>query len=71
MKPSTDIPTQFIIDETGKKTGVILDIETFQKLIDELEDFYLAALAQASMQDSDTISHDEVKERFAQKKSKK
>ena len=72
MKPSShDVPVQFIIDKTGKKTGIILDIKTFEKLMDELEDFYLGALAQAALkEDQEVVSHDEVKQRFAQRKSK-
>lgn len=62
MKPSTEcIPTHFIVDKTGKKTAVILDIETFQHLIDELEDFYLGIIAQtAKREDAETVSHDKV-----------
>jgi predicted DNA-binding protein len=44
-----EIAPQFIVDKAGKKTAVILDIATFQHLIDELEDFYLGVLAQAAL----------------------
>ncbi len=67
MKPSShDVPAQFIIDKAGKKTGVILDIKTFERLMDELEDFYLGALAQAALKEGqEVVSHDEVKQQFA------
>lgn len=73
MKPrSGDIPAQFIVDNAGKKTAVILDIKTFEKLLDELEDFYLGELAQAALkQEQEWISHDEVKQQLEQRKSKK
>ncbi len=54
MKPSIEnISAQFIIDKTGKKTAVILDIETFQGLLDELEDFSLSAIAHAALDDQE------------------
>ena len=29
---------QFVVDDNGKKTAVILDIEEYEKLIDEVEE---------------------------------
>lgn len=34
------ITPQYIIDKAGKKTGVILDLKTFNTLVEELEDMY-------------------------------
>ena len=66
-----DISAQFIVDHAGKKTGVILDMQTFEKLLSELEEFYLGALAQAaSKEDQEFLSHEEVKQRLAERKSK-
>ncbi len=31
-------PTQFITNEKGERTAVIIDIEEYEKLLDELED---------------------------------
>ena len=39
---------QYIIDKAGKKTAVILDLETFKKLQEELEDFYNAQISRKS-----------------------
>ena len=67
MKPSlSEIAPQYIIDESGKKTGVILDIKTFEKLVEEIEDVYFAALAQARLEQAEErgeeyIAHEDVK----------
>ena len=56
MKPVIEcIPIQFVVDKTGKKTAVILDIETFQHLMDELEDFYLGIIAQTAKREDEEI----------------
>ena len=40
------VQAQFIIDNKGKKTGVILDIETFEQMVEELEELYLGKWAE-------------------------
>ena len=32
------ITPQYIVDDKGKKTGVVLDVKTFASMIEELED---------------------------------
>ena len=39
---SNTIRPQYILDQTGNKTAVILDIVTFENMVDALEDNYLA-----------------------------
>ena len=39
---SNAIRPQYILDQTGNKTAVILDIVTFENMLDALEDNYLA-----------------------------
>jgi peptidoglycan hydrolase CwlO-like protein len=34
------IKPQYIVDDSGKKTSVILDLKSFNSLIEELEDLY-------------------------------
>jgi PHD/YefM family antitoxin component YafN of YafNO toxin-antitoxin module len=51
-----DLRAQYITDETGKKTAVILPIEEFEELLEDLQD--LAVLAER--RDEPTISHEEV-----------
>ena len=36
----TELKAQYLIDNKGNKTGVLLDIKTFEALIEKLEDLY-------------------------------
>ncbi len=47
---------QYITNETGEKTAVILSMETFQELLEDIKD--LAVIAER--RDEPTISHDEL-----------
>lgn len=51
-----DLQAQYITDEKGKKTAVILPIEEFEELLEDLQD--LAILAER--RDEPTIPHEEV-----------
>jgi PHD/YefM family antitoxin component YafN of YafNO toxin-antitoxin module len=51
---------QFITDENGKKTAVILPIEEFEELLEDLED--LAVMAER--REEPTISFEEVMKRL-------
>ncbi|MDL1912211.1 hypothetical protein FBQ81_16210 [Chloroflexi bacterium CFX6] len=55
-----DLQAQYITDESGKKTAVILPIEEFEELLEDLED--LAVLAER--REEPTISFEEVMERL-------
>jgi hypothetical protein len=35
---SSDMAVQYVIDETGKKTGVVLSIEEYEEILERLED---------------------------------
>jgi len=50
------IKPEFITDESGKKKAVIISIEEFEELMEDLED--LAAIAER--RDEPVISHDEL-----------
>ncbi|MFO8010511.1 MAG: type II toxin-antitoxin system Phd/YefM family antitoxin [Dehalococcoidia bacterium] len=52
---------QFVVDEKGKKTGVIVPVKQYQKLIEDLHD--LAVVAER--REEDTISFDELKSRLS------
>jgi hypothetical protein len=49
-----DLNVQYITDATGTKSAVVLSMEAFQELLEDLED--LAAAAER--RDEPTISHD-------------
>ena len=66
--PVSDFPAQFIIDQNGKKTAVLLDIKVFESLVEQLEDFYLIAMAKESMEDDELISHEAIKKMISEKK---
>ncbi|MBU2591573.1 MAG: hypothetical protein ABIJ24_05560 [Nitrospinota bacterium] len=49
--------TQFVVDESGKKTGVILKLEEYDELLEDIHD--LAIIAERK--DETAISFDELK----------
>lgn len=51
---------QFIVDDTGKKTAVVLSLEEYEELIEDIHD--LAVIAER--RDEPTISFDELKKRL-------
>ena len=53
---STELHPQYITDEAGKRVSVVLSIEEYQELLEDLED--LAVLAERK--DEAGIPHDEV-----------
>ncbi len=50
------IGPQYLTDETGKKTAVLLPIEEYERLLEDLED--LAAIAER--REEPTVSHEEM-----------
>ena len=50
------LKVQYISDESGERTGVVLSIQEFQELLEDLED--LATLAER--QGKPTLSHEAV-----------
>ncbi len=55
-----DLQAKFITDENGNKTAVILPIEEFEELLEDLED--LAVIAER--REESTIPFEEVMERL-------
>jgi hypothetical protein len=56
MLDLNQLKLQYITDKSGKKTAVILPIQEFQELLEDIED--LAAVAERREEPS--ISHDEL-----------
>jgi len=52
----SELQVQYVTNESGKKTAVILPIEEFQELLEDLED--LAVLAERH--EEPTVPHEEV-----------
>lgn len=55
-----EMNTQFVVDESGKKTAVILPVEEYDELLEDIHD--LAVIAERK--DEPTISFDELKKRL-------
>ena len=51
---------KYIVDDTGKKTAVVLSLEEYEELIEDIHD--LAVIAER--RDEPTISFDELKKRL-------
>ena len=51
---------RYITDETGKKMSVVLSVEEYEALIEEIEDFAIVA----ERRDEETSSHEDVKTRL-------
>jgi len=51
------LPKQFIVDESGKKKAIVLALEEYEELLEDLHD--LAVIAER--RDEPTISFDELK----------
>ena len=60
MAQIRELQAQYITDESGNKTAVILPIEEFQELLEDLAD--LAVLAER--RDEPTLAFEEVKNRL-------
>jgi len=51
-----DLKLKYIIDKKGKKREVIISVQEFEKLLEDLEDLAVAA----ERRDEDTVSHEEL-----------
>lgn len=52
--------TQYIIDESGQKTAVVIPVEEYEELLEDIHD--LAIIAER--RDEPTVSFDELKKRL-------
>jgi len=53
-------PERYLVDATGKKTGVILSLKHYERLLEDLHD--LAVVAER--RDEDTVSLQELRQRL-------
>ena len=56
MDMATQLHPQYVTDESGKKTAVILPIAEYEEFLEDLEDLALAA----ERRDEPTVSHEEL-----------
>lgn len=63
---------QYIVDEQGNKTAVILDLKIFNKMLEELEDLYDVLEAEKVIKkEGKRFTFEEVEKAFTAKLSKK
>ena len=64
-----NIQHQYIIDQKGKKTAVVMDIDSFDQFIERLEEYYLGTQAEQVLATEKTF-HDfaDVREKLVRKK---
>lgn len=60
MSNGKDMNIKFITDKKGRKKEVILPIEEFENLLEDLEDLAVAA----ERRDEETVDHEEVIKRL-------
>ncbi len=61
MKDFEELGIQYLYDDTGNKIGVFMNIKTFDELIEQIEDLYLAIRAQKILEsETEFISQEEV-----------
>lgn len=56
----TAIPAQFVVDDKGRKTAVLLSVKRYEKMLEDLHD--LAVVAER--RDEPTITLEEMKRRL-------
>ena len=66
-KEALEISPRYIIDGMGKKTEVILDISTFEKMLESLEDLYFGLHAEQVLQAGEFIDFDEANKKILKK----
>ena len=64
-----NIKRQYIITDNDRKIGVVLDIETFEKIEELLEDCGLA-LSMEEVEEEESLSLNEAQRRYAQMKKR-
>ena len=64
-----NIKRQYIVADNDRKVGVVLDIETFEKIEELLEDCGLA-LSMEEVEEEESLSQSEAQEYYAQMKKR-
>lgn len=66
-KQLLEISPKYIVDSSGKKTGVVLDISTFEQILENLEDLYFALKAEKVLEQGEFIDFDEANKKILKK----
>lgn len=61
MLQISELSPQYIIDEKGQKTKVVIDLPKFEQFLEEIEDLYLAMRAQKTLEtETEFVTQEEV-----------
>lgn len=66
-KQVLEISPRYIIDSSGKKTEVVLDISTFEQMLENLEDLYFGLKAEKTLAEGEFIDFDEANKKILKK----
>ena len=66
-KKALEILPRYIVDSTGKKTEVVLDISTFEKMLESLEDLYFGLQAEQALEEGEFIDFDEANKKIVKR----
>lgn len=66
-KQILEISPKYIVDSTGKKMEVVLDIVTFEKMLEQLEDLYFGLKAERALKEGEFIDFDEASKKIVKK----
>lgn len=66
-KSGLEIYPKYIVDETGKKTEVVIDISTFEKMLEDLEDLYFSLEAEKVLECGEFVDFDEANKKVLKK----
>ena len=60
-KQALEFSPRYIVDEQGKKIEVVLDILTFEKMVEKLEEVYLGLQAEKAIGEGEFVDFDAAK----------
>ncbi|OGB97493.1 hypothetical protein A3F06_03065 [candidate division TM6 bacterium RIFCSPHIGHO2_12_FULL_36_22] len=58
---------RYIVDSTGKKVEVVLDLSTYEKMVENLEDSYFGEQAERALEEGEFIDFDEANKKILKK----
>lgn len=65
-----EISPRYIVDSSGKKTEVVLDISTFEQMLESIEDLYFGLKAEQALAEGEFIDFDEANKKIIKKLKK-
>ncbi len=66
-KEGLNLAPRYIVNEEGKRTEVILDVATFEQLLEYIEDIYYGAIAKEAIARGEFLDFEEVSKEILKK----